>query len=43
MRCVNCETIMRSSYVGDGKRALRGDYCFRCMMLNKQKNKKVIV
>lgn len=33
-----CGRSMRTSYVGDGRRAYRGDYCYKC---GKQKNKKV--
>jgi hypothetical protein len=30
MGCVICGRSMRTTYVGDGKRAYRGDYCYKC-------------
>jgi hypothetical protein len=40
MGCVNCGRSMRTTYVGDGHRAVRGDYCYKC---GKSKNKKITV
>lgn len=38
-RCVQCERTQRTTYIGNGKRAKRGNYCYKC---GKQKNKETI-
>lgn len=44
MGCVECGKSLRSTYVGNGKRAVRGDYCYACTqrLKIKQRNKKVV-
>lgn len=30
MGCVTCGRSMRTTYIGDGNRIYRGDYCYKC-------------
>jgi hypothetical protein len=41
MGCVKCGSWMRTTYIGDGKRAFRGDFCFKCGKAGKNKKLKL--